>query len=449
MNHSTDNSDLTKETLHEITFDDALQIAIRLHQSNEYEYAEDVYRKLIELRPDNPNLLHFFGLLRHQRGYSEEGTKWIKKALELVPDYLDAENNLANIYLQTGHPELAEPIFRLVIKRNPDFHTAYGNLGVVLNELEKYHESLEYLLKAIDFQPSDAHNYQNIGNVYRNLKKYQEAVGMYRKTLELLPFDGEAYRKLSRTFFIMGQIDNCIDILKQWLTYDPENATALHLLAAYTNTNMPSRASNAYVRETFDGFAASFDGVLKRLEYQAPFLVHKALGQLDLNSKEWNVLDIGCGTGLCGALIRPMVGNLVGVDLSSKMLERAKAREIYDELIEAELTEFCSKAQSTYNAITCVDTFCYFGDLTDAMKAAGTALIPNGWFIFTLEKLVIDDATENFRLNQHGRYSHTEDYLNDTLLNAGFQIHSIETSVLRRERNEQVAGLVVTAQFKE
>ena len=119
MSQLTENPHLPEES-QQLSLEGALQLAMRLHQANQYEHAEDVYRKLLELAPEHPDILHFFGLLRHQRGFSDEGAEWIKKALKWVPDYIDAENNLGNIYLQTGHPELAEPCFRRVIAINPD-----------------------------------------------------------------------------------------------------------------------------------------------------------------------------------------------------------------------------------------------------------------------------------------------------------------------------------------
>ena len=447
MKQLTDNPDVLDTETQQISLEDALQFAIRLHQANQYEYAEDIYRQLLELAPENPNILHYFGLLRHQRGYATEGAEWIKKALALVPDYVDAENNLANIYLQTGQPELAELHFRRVIDINPNFATAYGNLGIALKELQLYQEAVAYLWKAIELQPNNAHHYQNLGNTYRHLKNYREAVSMYSKSLELKPFDADAYRKLSRTFYLMGEVEQCVDVLKQWLSHDSENPTALHLIAAYTRTNAPPRASDAYVRETFDSFAMSFDGVLKRLDYQAPFLVQHALQQVNPDANNWTLLDAGCGTGLCGALVKKLVKRLDGVDLSPKMLERAQERGIYDGLFEAELTAFFLQAKSAYNAIICADTFCYFGDLTDAMHAAASALMPEGWFIFTLEKLEETEKGEDFRLNLHGRYSHTEAYISKTLIDAGFRIHCIETAALRKEGYDKVAGLVVTAQL--
>lgn len=446
MNEILGESNLSEETSREISPEQAMHLAILWHQNDRVEDAEALYRKLLEFAPEDPNILNFLGLARHQRGYSEEGVEWIKKALERAPDYIDAENNLGNIYLLIGQPELAEPHFRRVIAVNPAFATAYGNLGIVLKDLERYPEAIEYLTKAIELEPDIPRHYQNLGNVYRHQGQYRDAVAMYRKSLELAPYDPEAYLRLSRTFFIMGEIDRSAEVLEQWLEYDPNNPTALHMYAAYTKTNTPSRASDAYVKETFDGFAASFDAVLKRLNYQAPYLVHQALNKLEPNPESWLILDAGCGTGLCGDLIRPLVKRLVGVDLSPKMLGRARARGVYDELFEAELTAFFTNAEPIFHAITCVDTFCYFGDLTGAVQAAVNAIKPNGWFIFTLEKHEEDQSNQDFCLHVHGRYSHSESYVRKTLSDAGFDIFSIETTTLRRERNDLVAGMVVTAQ---
>lgn len=446
MNDIPDGQGEQEVELGEVSFAEALTFAIRLHQANCFEQADEVYRKLLELAPENPDLLHFFGVLRHQSGHSDEGIGLVKRALNLVPDYADAENNLGNMYLQTGYPDLAEPCFRRVLEKQPDNASCHANLGVALKELGRFTEAIENLLKAVDREPEEAHHYRNLGNVYRALRDYRTAVDMYTKSLALEPMDGETFRKLSRTFYIMGEMGCCIEVLRQWLEIDPENSIARHNYAALTKTELPSRASDDYVRQTFDGFAASFDGVLRRLEYKAPFLVQQALQRLNPDPNHWRLLDAGCGTGLSGALLRPLVKTLDGVDLSPKMLERAQAREIYDQLVEAELTAYFNQSAAIYDAISCVDTFCYFGDLNDAVIAAHDALKPGGWFVFTLEKLEEAASTDVFRLNEHGRYSHAESYVRNALCDAGFQIHQIESETLRRERQAHVAGLVVTAQ---
>lgn len=431
----------------EMSLDEAFRFAVHLHQANQLQSAEIIYRQLLDILPNDADLLHFFGMLRNQLGFAEEGAEWIRKALQAAPDYIDAENSLGNIYLQIGQPEQAERCFRRTIELNPGFAAACANLGIALKEMGRAQEAEDFLLKAIGYEPDVAHHYQNLGNVYRNLSRYDEAVAMYEKAIRMHPADAMAYQRLTRTFYLMGKLDCCVEVLKQWLDFDPDNPTAQHLLAAYTRNEMPVRASDEYVRETFDRFAASFDNILKTLDYQAPALVHKALQQIKPEPASWALLDAGCGTGLCGVLVRPLVKLLAGVDLSAKMLVKAQARKVYDELYEAELTAHFLQTSMLFDAITCVDTFCYFGDLAPAVIASVSALQPNGWFIFTVEKLEPAGAETDFRLNVQGRYAHSENYVRRTLQDAGYRIDRIDTAVLRNEFIEPVLGLVVTAQL--
>lgn len=446
MANSEDRSIFVEDVPSELTLAEALEIAMGFHQGNRFDQAEEIYRRVLEQAPDSPDVLHFLGLLRHQRGYWQEGVDLIQQALLIAPDYMDALNNLGNIQLQTGQPELAEQTFRRVIALNPSFASAYGNLGVALKEMGRYDEAVDMLMKAIDLDPEGAHYYQNLGNALRKKGNYEDAIVYYRKALSLKPYDSETYKNLCRTFYLLGQMDTAIDILDRWLEFDPIDPTALHMRSAYSGENIPERASDAFIRETFDGFANTFDFVLKRLDYQAPFLVEKALKNIYSNSGQIDLVDVGCGTGLCGPLVRPVARRLVGIDLSSGMLDRARAREVYDELHEAELTDFLSRSQGAYDAAICADTLCYFGDLALPIHAAIRALKPGGRFVFTLEKLDESNLAQGFCLNPHGRYSHSKGYVERTLQSAGFALEAMDDVILRMEFAKPVQGLLVTAQ---
>jgi predicted TPR repeat methyltransferase len=200
-----------------------------------------------------------------------------------------------------------------------------------------------------------------------------------------------------------------------------------------------------YVRKTFDRFADSFDSVLKNLDYKAPFLVEKAFREVSGLDHSLDVLDAGCGTGLCGPLLRPSVGRLTGVDLSDRMLARAKQRQVYDELIEAELTAFLNQSEAVFDVIVSADVLCYFGDLSPALGASARALKPGGHLIFTVETL---DAEQEvvYQLNAHGRYSHGQHYVKQSLAVAGLTLISLESVILRLESGKPVGGFLVTAQ---
>jgi predicted TPR repeat methyltransferase len=199
------------------------------------------------------------------------------------------------------------------------------------------------------------------------------------------------------------------------------------------------------VREHFDAAAAGFDDNLQQLEYRAPELVAAALKRMVGERALAVVLDAGCGTGLCGPLIRAMAVRLAGVDLSVKMIDRARTRSVYDELHVAELSTFLRANSEAFDAIVSADTLVYFGGLDEPLRAAQSALRRDGLLIFTLESLNGEAARDEHRLQFHGRYAHSETYVRRAVQDAGLAMESLCHETLRRERLEPVNGFVVTA----
>ncbi len=213
----------------------------------------------------------------------------------------------------------------------------------------------------------------------------------------------------------------------------------MHLLAACAGQEVPTRASDDCVRGTFDGFAASFDEVLERLKYRAPALVGDAVARwVGAPAAALDVLDAGAGTGLCCPHLRGYARRLTGVDLSQPMLDKARDRGGYDALEAAELTAYMQAHPGASDLVVSADTLCYFGDLWGVVAAAAATTRPGGHLIFTVEHAVAEPA-QGFQINPHGRYSHTEPYLRDTLS------LSVDKAHLRLEGGRPVEGFLVAA----
>jgi predicted TPR repeat methyltransferase len=132
------------------------------------------------------------------------------------------------------------------------------------------------------------------------------------------------------------------------------------------------------------------------------------------------------------------------VDLSARMLERARLRGAYDRIDVGELTAFLAAQPSTYDAVVSADTLCYFGELDGVVRAAWGALRRGGWFLFTVEALA-EGSDAPYVLQPHGRYAHSGPGVGRCLAAAGFTGVSLAPEVLRREGGMPVQGWLVAA----
>lgn len=157
------------------------------------------------------------------------------------------------------------------------------------------------------------------------------------------------------------------------------------------------------------------------------------------------VLDLGCGTGLCGPLLRPSARALVGVDLSPKMLSLSAARGVYDQLNCAELTEWLAACGRTFDLAMAADVLCYFGALERAFARIRAVLAPEGRFCCSLEAAPEGESEQPFVLRPHGRYQHQLAYIESSLARAGLEPIRMSRGVLRYERGAPVVGHLVVA----
>jgi len=426
-----------------VSLEEALRLAVNEQQRGNLDAAETVYRRVLEVAPDHPDALHFLGVLHHQRGRPEAAVRLISRAVELAPETAGMHLNLGNVHRESGEYAAAERCYRRVIELAPDSADAWSNLGSALRADGRFEEATAAFREAHRLDPGHADALHNMGNALLDLGNLEEAEIAYRKTLAIVPDHPEALENLGNTLYVAGKTAEAVEVFERWLERDPGNPIAAHMLSACSGRDVPDRASDAYVEAIFDGFAGSFDEKLKGLRYRAPELIADALGGEPAG--DLDVLDAGCGTGLCGPHLKPWAGRLTGVDLSGSMLEKARGRGHYDELVKAELTEHLRRSPGAFDLVVSGVTLVYFGDLGPVLAAAASALRPGGRLIFTLER----EESEEVRLNPHGRYSHGEGYVRRALHASGFSDVSCERVHLRVERGTPVEGLLVSARLPD
>ena len=370
--------------------------------------AKEIFSKAANLRP--PNVPACYNLARlMQRENDHKGALIIyKRILEEQPDYGQAWNNLGNAYRETGNQNEALSCFKKAVKCAPDMAEAWNNLGVAQDEVNLFEDSEKSYKKAIEIRPDYISAHFNLGSSLQRLKKIEEAEEHYQKVLEI----------------------------------KPDDPAAKFMLQSLGKTSVtPDAAPVEHVRRIFDQCAGTFEKILvEDLEYKTPELLFNLV--CPHLKEEANVLDLGCGTGLGAPLYRPFAKTLTGVDVSSKMLERAADKQIYDELQVFDILQewtFPEKFDLIYSS----DVFVYFGNLERIIQAISSHLVCGGLVAFSVEQL--EDVSKDYRLYPSGRYSHSQKYIEYCLNQHGLQLIEETTSDIRKQSGTQVKGLLIVA----
>lgn len=437
----------------EVSLEDALRAAQHLQRTEKLDLAEAIYNTILEALPDEPNALHFLGVLRHQQGRNDEAIDLIRRAAARLPGNAGPWLNLGNVLLEAQRYDEAVDAYQQAADYAPESISTYSNLGVLYTRRGHFELAEPCYQRALKLAPAgESRVFHNYATMLHRQQRYEESVAYGLKARDVDPGDPSARRLLSMSYALLGNLDAARGVLHEWLAADPDNPAARHMLAAMGGDDAPARASDAYIVAEFDGFSKSFDSKLEALDYRAPALVADALARAMASTTTpafplERVLDAGCGTGLCAPRLRPMAARLEGVDLSAGMLEKAHSRGGYDALTQAELTAFINHHRAQWDAIVSADTLCYFGDLAPVFTAAKQALRAGGWLVFSVEAL--DTEALPYRLNYTGRYTHSRGYLEQRLRAAGLEPVDITRAVLRLETLRPVHGWVVTARNRD
>jgi len=422
-----------------------LEQAVALLRDKQLADAQRLLKQILKRWPGQGDALHFLGVLKHHVGDSDAAVSLIRQAIEALPMEPGPWNNLGNVLVETQQFDEAEVAYRQALRLQPELGDALNNLATICSKRGEHAEAEVMCRRAIAARPDFGQAWYNLSVALLGQKRIAEGLEANSRAILLWPKHLQARDAVARALVHLGRLDDAAALYREWLAVDPDNPVIRHHLAACSGGAAPARASDAYVARTFDAFAASFDANLSALGYRAPDLVAGLLQELlPAPSRCLDVLDLGCGTGLCGPLVRGWARRLSGCDLSAGMLDKARRRQVYDTLHQAELVAHLLAHPSAFDVLVCADTLCYFGDLTDAAGAAAKALRHGGVLVFTVEALA-EERDAAFALLPHGRYAHHADHLRRSLQQAGLHLQVLRQEVLRHEAGRPVAGWLVGA----
>lgn len=414
-------------------------LGIALAGMQSFSDAAGSLQKAIGLGMQRPEVYQHLGNALLQLNRFAEAEQSARKSLELAPASAECWQTLGEALAHQGRYQDAADIFRKAISIKPDFALPHYGLGMALGNLEQFDQAIDSLNAALRLRPDFPEALSSLGTALIGKRRLDEAVDTLRKAVKLRPDHLDTHIELARALELARRYPEAADEFREVLRLSPDNPNVKFHIAALSGQDAPPAPPAALVTTLFERHAESFDEhLLEQLEYRVPRLLHEAVVAAGA-AANLDLLDLGCGTGLCGVLFRPMARKLIGIDLSPAMLAKARERNIYDGLEVADVTAALLTAPSRYDLLVAGDVLCYMGDLSAVFTAAARSLRPSGLLAFSVES----HPGAGWKLGPTRRYAHSPDYLRQTATAANLEVVSLRQTPLRKENKIDVSGLIV------
>ncbi len=335
-----------------------------------------------------------------------------------------------------------------MFQKNQDDKTILQQIGILSNQFQAWLANIRDNLPEIirKMKNLGQSNYE-LGLIYMRTGEIREALFRFRLSNFFRPNNAENLYNMGLCYLMLGNYNKAADSIAKSMDLGNEVAEAPFMLSLARQEDIQSLPAKMVI-DYFDALAPFYnDEYLTRLSYQGHKLIFESLSNSQIDIKfPLDILDIGCGTGLVGELLKPYSNVLDGVDFSSKMVELATLQKndggrIYSSVVKSDIREFLkATARTKYDLITASLVFNYIGDLEEIFSNARNFLNDNGLFAFSVEKS--DDLSGYNLAKGQARFCHSKDYIDNLAKKHGYKvIDSKEATLLSSPDGQNIIGL--------
>ncbi len=238
------------------TFSEVLQLAVQHHQANRLVQAEQLYRKLLEQQPTQPDALHGLSMLAQAKGEYKQAERLLALMIRVQPKSVKAWFSLGNLRQVQGQLPEAIQAYQKTLTLNPKLVSVYNNLGYTLQLQSKWPEAIAYYKKALKLQPNCTEADVNLANALHTLgklppEKYshyaainndlglaqqkagdgKHAITYYRQAISLQPDLAIAHYNLGTALQSAGNLSEAIACYQKVLSFNANDGKIYHKLA--------------------------------------------------------------------------------------------------------------------------------------------------------------------------------------------------------------------------
>lgn len=405
--------------------------------------AEQCFIQSLEAMPQRVSTRVNLAATRLRLGKPLQALEELDAIVAAEPEHLDAWCHRAAALADLGRNAESLASAEHVLAADPGLASAWYQRGHALDRLRRFEHAMQAFERLVQLQPGRAVAWFRLGQMQQRLGRPAAALQANDHVLALEPSHCEAWSQRGALLKELARPEEAAAAFERAIDLGADVALHRFFLASLTGHDGPSGAPHAYVQGLFDDYADSFDAhLVDVLGYQAHRRLVAPLPGLHPEAFD-AALDLGCGTGLCGPLLRPLVRRLDGVDLSQGMLERAAALGLYDSLVQAELVDYLGQTDRLHDLVLAADVFIYVGELAAVFDGVMRVLRPRGWFCFSVERA---GDEQSVALTTQLRYAHSLPYLQGLAQQHGLQLRLALQQPIREHQTQSIAGLYLYLQ---
>lgn len=422
-----------------------LLASIYIHQKNypaARRYLDDAKRLGLEA-----DALHQESIILMTENRRQEAMETLSRVIALKPDHALSYIRRGELALMMERHDMAAEDSHAALRLNPQNGQAWKLQALIASYQKNHSGAIDALQHAIRLNPNSVELWRMLGNELQLSNQPREAAQAFQQALGRDPEDAYSLNILPALLMGLGHTGEARAYLEKALQQFPDNPVLNHFKSFFDQNSTVERASDEYVQSVFDGYADIFDTHLQQsLQYNTPSLIAQCLQRVlklsDEQTAAFSLLDLGCGTGLGAAALEAFTRHRVGVDLSPKMIEKARARNLYNHLAVSDLVPYLASAGEAFDIVAAMDVFVYIGNLNPIFDVARRVMKPGSRFAFSIEEE--REASENgYTLRSSGRFAHTKAYLHALAGRYGYEIELMESAVIRYEAGKPLDGCIV------
>lgn len=383
--------------------------------------------------------LFFQGIEHSEAGRNAEACAAFQSALGLAPGRPSILANLGITLVRLSRCAEAIPILQQAEAADPGKPDVLVSLGLAYQAEGEWHDAAATLTRALQLAPRQPDLWLACGLCQLRSENVPAALQAFDKAIELAPDFAPAWSERGSLLRELKQYDEAARCFEKAIELGADPELHAFYLAAVKKSAGAIETPRRYVESLFDDYAAEFeDHLVGNLKYQGYALLVQPL--LEPGLRYPVVLDLGCGTGLCGKLIHSVADCVDGVDLSSAMLVRARESGSYRNLVHAEIGEFLAVANLHADLILAADVFGYVRDLQPIFQSIRRILNPGGCFAFTVE---LPQSSQDIELLPSLRHAHSEAHVRALATSSSFKIRNMHQAALRQDQTDPINALYV------